>query len=614
MNAMANRQVTMAALIVVLALGMVLAVRTEHVQAGTGGAALGDAVGNLSFKDIRYLPRSLDDFGEKKAYVLVFTNTTCPLVQRYMPRLKELDARYTAEGVQFVAVNVGAEDSIRDMSSHALEFEALFPFVKDVDGSVTKALGVRRTPEVVILDGQRRLVYRGRIDDQYRLGGARPNATRSDLETALSEVLAGSAVSIAETPVDGCLITLPEPPQVSEEVTFTNQISRIMQQRCQSCHRPNTAAPFSLVTYDEVSGMGEMVAEVVAEQRMPPWFASPRYGHFQNDPSLTRAERDLVVAWVRAGMPEGDRSALPEPLEFDDTRWTIAEPDLVISTPKEKEIAADGYLPYEYVVLPHLFMKETWLEAIEILPENAAVVHHCNMAYASGREQKAGAETFITGYVPGGQPMDLSRFGNNVAFKIPPYSILVLQIHYTTTGKPEKSRIHVGLRFPRYTVQKQLHHVILDDGKFRIEPHHAAYAVSDIKTVPEDFTLLGMFSHMHLRGKDMTFYAHLPDGTRETLLQIPNFNFDWQLGYELEAGKKQFPAGTRLEAVGHYDNSSFNPYNPDPSRTVPYGQQTYDEMLNGFCFFTYDNEDLNLTIDLRNGQVAQKPVESAGGQ
>ncbi len=196
--------------------------------------------------------------------------------------------------------------------------------------------------------------------------------------------------------------------------------------------------------------------------------------------------------------------------------------------------------------------------------------------------------------------MDLARIEPGVAFKVPARSVLGLQIHHVTTGKEEQSQISVGLRFAKSNVRKQSRHVILDK-PMHIEPYHSAWEVNDEKTIAEDSTVLGMFCHMHLRGKDMTFYAHEPSGKKRKLLEIPNYNFDWQLGYELNPGDVRVPAGTKIEAVAHFDNSQFNPYNPDPTRTVPYGQQTFDEMMNGFLFYTYDNEDLGIKIDPKTG-------------
>jgi thiol-disulfide isomerase/thioredoxin len=567
--------------------------------------SIGDTIGDLRFKDIRGLQRSVADLGKKKAYVLVFTTTHCPLVKRTMPKLIELDAKFGPQDVQFVAVNVGADDTIRDMAAQAIEFEATFPFVKDTDLSCVKLLGIERSPEVVVLDADRKVVYRGRVDDQLRLGGSRPEPTRRDLDEALQEVLAGRAVSVAETPVDGCLITAPEHIAADRPVpTFHKDVAPILNRRCVSCHRPGTAAPFSLLSFSDATAQAEMLAEVVVDQRMPPWFANSKHGKFQNDPSLTRTERETLVRWVRSGRAEGNPQDAPAAPELSKSKWRIGEPDLVITMLLEHSIPATGFVPYKNIVLPHVFLADTWVEAVEIRPDNPTVVHHANLAYVTSNG--VGEETFITGHVPGGQPLDLARFDNGVAFFVPQLAALGLQIHYTTTGKKERCRISVGLRFPRGTVRKKFQHFLLDPHRIQIPPGHGAFALHAGKTLNQDVTLLGLFTHMHLRGKDMTFFADVPGQPRETLLQIANYNFEWQLGYEIEPGQKRLPKGTRIEALAHYDNSTFNPYNPDPKRTVPWGLQSYDEMFNGFVFFVADDEDLNLTVDPKTGRVAQK--------
>lgn len=566
--------------------------------------ALGTRVSELRFKDIRGIVRTLDDFGKPRAIVVVFTTTQCPLVRKTVPKLSALERDWTPRGVQFVAINVGQQETIRDMAGQAIELDAVFPFVKDADHSCVRALGVDRTPTVVVLDDQRRIVYRGRVDDQLRLGGDRAAPTRDDLARALADVLEGRPVELAETPVDGCLITPPVTTFAGPAPTFHKDIAPILHAHCLRCHRDGAGAPFALADYAAVASHAEMIAEVVTDERMPPWYAHPKYGKFQNDASLSREERETIVRWVRSGSAEGNRDDAVPPPTFDQSGWRIGKPDVVIKMLDEHTIPATGFVEYRYLALPYVFLDETWLEAVEIRPDNPAVVHHCNMAYVTTKG--AGEETFITGYVPGGQAMDLSRFDNSVAFKIPKLAGLGLQIHYTTTGKPERCRISVGLKYPRRPVQKQLRHVLLDPHRIRIAPGHGAFPITSEKTLDRDISLLGMFTHMHVRGKDMTFYAHVPEQPRETLLQIPNFNFEWQLGYELAPGTKRLPKGTRIEAIAHYDNSTFNPYNPDPQRTVPYGQQTYDEMFNGYVFFVDEHEALNVPINPRTGAVVRE--------
>jgi thiol-disulfide isomerase/thioredoxin len=576
-------------------------------MAGANDVKIGARIDNLTFKDIHFLPRSLDDLAKKKAVVLVFANTTCPLVQQYFPTLKAMEKEYRDQGVQFLAVNVGADDSILAMAAQAIRHEVEFPFVKDFDYKCIDALGVRRTPEVVVLDEKRTLRYRGRIDDQYRLGGARDAATRRDLKEALTEVLAGREVTVKETPVDGCLITRPAPLKTDTAVTFAEHVAPILQKHCEVCHRPNSPAPFSLITYKQVAAKGEMIAEVVGEQRMPPWYASPDHGKFINRRALTAKERDTVIQWVRAGMPMGDETKLPSPLpNKNDGKWRIGKPDLIINAATTDPLPADGIIPYKYVVLPYVFREETWVQGVQILPDNPRVVHHCNMAYVSAKEGfKEG--NFITGIVPGGEPMNLF---DGLAFRIPKGAALALQIHYVTTGKAEKCRISVGFRYAQGIVKRRLQHVYMADTKFAIPPGAPAYPVKVVRELQHDADALGLFSHMHLRGKDMIFTAHYPDGKSETLLVIPNYSFDWQIPYVFEPGKKILPKGTRLECLAHYDNSAFNPYNPDPTATVKEGPQTFHEMMNGFFFYTDAKENLNLEIDPKTGTVVTKTTKN----
>jgi thiol-disulfide isomerase/thioredoxin len=590
--------------IVALALTLGLGI-SDQASAAKKDVKVGDRIGNLTFKDIHYLPRSLDDFPNKKAFVLAFTTTSCPVVQRYLPLLKQLEKDYRKKGVQFLAVNVGADDTIVNMAAQAVRHEMEFPFVKDFDDACVRALGVQRTPEVVVLDGQRTLRYRGRIDDQYRLGGTREAATRQDLKEALDAVVEGKEVAVKETPVDGCLITLSEPRTPNSQVNFAEHVAPIMQKHCQECHRPNTSAPFSLISYKQVAAKADAIAEVVTEGRMPPWYASDEAGHFINRRSLSAEERDTLLDWLRLGKPMGDEAKLPK--EVVDTKadgkWLIGTPDLVLAAPKH-DLPVSGDIPYKYVPIslppqkgPYQFQEDTWMQGIQILPDNPRVVHHCNMLYfIPGDGYKK--SNFITGTVPGGSPMVLN---NDLAFLIPKKAQLLLQIHYVSTGKPEQCQIKVGFRHARGTVQKKLRHFLLEDNHFAIPPGAPAHPVGAAQVLDRDAVGIGLFVHMHVRGRDMAFKAQYPDGKSETLLVVPNYSFDWQIPYVWEPGKKVFPKGTRLECLAHYDNSTFNPYNPDPKATVKDGLQTRDEMLNGFVFYADANEQLNLQIDPKTG-------------
>jgi peroxiredoxin len=593
----------------------VLAVALERPVSAADSApvALGAVVPPLQFKDIRFVPRTLADLGEQPIVVLLFTNTTCPVAQKYWPRIKQLEAEFRDRGVQFVNVNSTLDDGITEIAEQALEFGLEFPVVKDFDGSCARTLGIQRTPEVAVLDRHRQLRYRGRIDDQYRVGGTQPAPRHEELKASLEALLQDQAPLVAETPVDGCLLTLRTPVELKEAPTFARDVAPLLQKHCQECHHDgSTAAPFSLTTFDDARNHGAMLAEVVAEQRMPPWRAS-RKQHFSNERGLSRAERRIFDAWFRGGMPEGDPQQAPPALTFPKSKWEIGTPDLVLTALETHSLPAEGVVDYKYVVLPFVFAEDTWISAAEILPDNPRTVHHCNMGFFTVGQQFSDGN-FITGRVPGGTPLVADE---GQALKIPKGSVIGLQAHYTTTGKPEKNRMSVGFKFPRGTIHKQIHHLQVTTSKIAIPPGATSHPVSTSRTLPADACGIGMFAHMHLRGKDMTFIAHAPDGSSETLLTIPNYHYAWQQNYRWTPGEKKFAGGTRIEVIAHYDNSAFNPFNPDPKVVVHNGPQTFHEMMFGFFFYTRENEDLNLEVDPKTGRQispASAEVDSAAAE
>jgi len=587
-----------------------------------GGAAersertqIGATIARFEAIDVRYLPRTLDELGERTATVIIFTTVDCPITQRYLPRVVEMERRLRPRGVRFVAINAGPADTILEMATQAVDHGAGFPFLKDMDGSAVQSLGVTRVPEVCVVDPEGVLRYRGRVDDQIRFGGQRPEVSRHDLAEAIEDVLGGKDVRVSETPVDGCRITPPDSGTGTSAVdaaskpspTWQGAVSEIAQRHCQECHGMGDVAPFPLLTSRDFKDHSSMIREVVLQRRMPPAFASPKYGSFTNTRGLASDELATLIAWLDAGCPEGTAPATsPGTAEVEaGSTWRIGTPDLILRAPMTAKLPADGYVPYKYTVIPHVFMEDTWVQAIEIKPRNRPVLHHANLLYIEAKKIAGGEGikqgNFLTGQVPGGGPMVLDP---DLAVLIPAGSLLALQMHYVTTGQEETDRISVGLRFPRQTVRRQLHHIQVTNRRFEIPPHAPAHEVKASKRLPRDAIGLGMFSHMHLRGSDMRFTARRPGEDPETLLLIPNYSFDWQMSYRWEPGTARFPKGTIIECVAHFDNSEFNPFNPDPDATVKFGLQTYHEMMYGFFFYTTEGEDLNLSVDPSSGHAA----------
>lgn len=564
------------------------------------GLALGAVAPNFTFVDTRWLPRTLDDFGARKAFAIVFVTLDCPVAQRVLPRLAELEPAFRARGVQFLAVDVGPDDEMVELAGRAVDQGLAFPVARDFDGAVVRALSPTRTPEVVVLDAERRLVYRGRVDARERLAGTALADVRADLAEALEDVLAGRAVRVATTPVDGCRITPPRSREAKgPPPAWSDGVREIVQSRCAVCHARGKSAPFPLETWSDASAKAAMIAEVVEQGRMPPTFATRASGPFANERRLSSVERAALLAWADGGAPLGDAPVEPEPAPPAADAWRIGTPDLVLTVPALTKLPAHGLVPYKYVILPHVFAADTWVEAVELRPSNRRVVHHANLAwYQLGGEFRT--ENFITGEVPGGDAMDL---GPGTAFCIPKGSVLGLQVHYVTTGVEEEDRISVALRFPRARVERRLRHLAVSTSRFAIPPFAPAHEVRAERALDVDADGIGMFVHMHLRGRDLRFEALAPGADPRTLLLVPNYSFDWQVAYPWRAGAASFPKGTTIRCTAHYDNSAFNPFNPDPAREVRYGEETTDEMMFGFFFYTARGEALGLDVDPATGAV-----------
>jgi peroxiredoxin len=562
----------------------------------TLSARIGEIVDDLRFKDIRFARRSLDDFSDAKALVIVFTDTHCPVASRYMPRLEALWREYRSRGVVVLGMNASPDDSMVEMAAYALEKNVTFPQHKDFDQSVMRTLGVERTPEVVVLDARQVLRYRGRIDDQFRTGGARPTVGRSFLREAIEAALAGKSPKTTQTPVDGCKLTLRRAPS-TKGANYCEHVAPILQTRCQPCHRPHQQAPFSLLKYSDARRHADRIREVVEERQMPPSFSDPRHGDFSKERTLSRDEIDTILSWVDAGVPEGDRAKLPKPIEWPDGEWTIDEPDLVLEA-SESVVPATGYVDYKYLMFDHVFPHDTWINQIQILPGNRRVVHHANL-YAKNPKSLLRGSRFITGHVPGG---DVTRYGKGAGILLRAGSRLRLQIHYTTTGREERDRTRVGLVFVKETVRRKIRCMFIINRAFAIPPGDPAYEVSSKGKFTRRAVGIGLFTHMHLRGRDMGFTASYPDGRRDVLLSIPNYSFDWQLAYRWKDGEMVFPAGTEIATLSHYDNSRFNPFNPDPTATVREGPQSYHEMNYGFVFYYELDEKLDIAVDPKTGR------------
>ncbi|MEK6322485.1 MAG: thiol-disulfide isomerase [Acidobacteriota bacterium] len=381
--------------------------------------------------------------------------------------------------------------------------------------------------------------------------------------------------------------------------TFTKDVAPILFSRCIECHRTGEIAPMSLLTYQEVRPWAKSIRQRVVDRSMPPWSADPHYGKFSNDPSLSQKEIDTIVGWVDAGSPKGDDKDLPPTPKFVEG-WTIGKPDVVLAMQEEYSVPADGTVPYLYFTIPTGFKQDKWIQAMEIRPGNRGVVHHViaftqeagasrrggvGSAAQQGRGQLGGITPNKTGVV----------FAPGTARIVKAGSSIVFQMHYTTNGEATKDRTSIGLVFAKEPPTRTLVTGNAANSRFVIPPGEASHEVKSSNTFKEDVHLTSFMPHMHFRGKDFTYTAVYPDGRSEILLRVPKYDFNWQLTYVLEK-PVALPKGTRLDCVAHFDNSTKNKFNPDPTKEVRWGDQTWEEMMIGWFSFTRDAEQRETAV------------------
>jgi peroxiredoxin len=511
--------------------------------------------------------------------VLCFLGTECPLARLYGPRLDALARDLAPRGVVFLGINANPQDSLADLAAYAERHALTFPVVKDTGQQVAIALGATRTPEVIVVDRTGAVRYRGRIDDQYEPGIARPAPTTHALAAALEDITAGRPVAVPRTEPVGCLIQLPAPSRPTAgttEVTFARDVRPVLDRHCIECHRPGEIGPFSLVDHDEAAGWGDMILEVIDQGRMPPWHADPAHGAFSNARHMPAADVDVLRRWVAAGMPRGDDADLPPPPPRGG-EWDLPRPpDVVVAMADQPyRVPAGGTIDYQYFVVDPGFTEETWVAAVDVAPGNRAVVHHAIVFVRPPDGAEVRSFGLLGAYVPGQRRLVLPP---GHAQRVAAGSRLVFQMHYTPTGRPEEDLTRLGLVLAEPT--EVTHEVFTIGGleqDFEIPPGVADHRVEGrMRRLPRDGTLLAVAPHMHLRGRSVRLVARRSADER-ILLDVPRYDFNWQHTYAF-AEPLPLAAVDELGFAMTYDNSAANPANPDPGAFVTWGDQTWEEM------------------------------------
>jgi hypothetical protein len=370
---------------------------------------------------------------------------------------------------------------------------------------------------------------------------------------------------------------------LAAEVTYTKDVAPILNRRCVECHRAGEAAPMPLTSYKEVRPWAAGIREAVLAAKMPPWLADPAHGSFRNDRRLSAAEKETIAQWVREGAREGLHQAPPPPAFA--AGWNIGKPDQVFDLNTDFAVPATGEVPYQYFKVPSGFTEDTWVEAAEIRPDKRDVVHHVIVFMIPPNGEKlGGGSDLLVGFAPGDPPLQLEP---GTAKLVKAGTVFNIQMHYTPNGGAVSDRTYFGLRYSKTPPVKQAITGRAMNTRFVIPAGASNHEVSASFKAPRDMKIIDLMPHMHLRGKSFQYTVTFPDGRSQVLLRVPRYDFNWQLAYQL-TDPVDLPKGARIDCVAHFDNSPNNKFNPDATREVRWGDQTWEEMMIGWFTYTVD--------------------------
>lgn len=552
---------------------------------------------------------------------LVFLDTGCPISNRYAPELVEFAALAAEHEVEFYGVLSSPDLVASAARTWAEEYGVELPLLVDSAGELARRLEPEHVPEAFVISAQDELVYRGRIDNRYAsVGRVRATISSHDLRDAIEAVALGEPIEPARTDAVGCIFES-WGDQEPSEVTYERHIAPLLASACTTCHRAGGVGPFDLTSYESARRRARMSAYVIEERLMPPWHAKRGYGHFRGERALSASEIALFQRWAEAGAPRGEEEDVVVPAAPVEGEWALGEPDLVLEMLEPFEVPARGEDIYQYFVIPFDLVEERDLVALEFRPGDPSVVHH-SILYVDetgwAREEDAkhagpGFPTFgtsaegldsllfsgdalsIGGWAPGSDPYQLPE---GLGIPLPARGDLIMEVHYHLSGKPASDQSSLGLYFADEPVERDILGLVIGTEEIEIPAGESTYQRHVWMDVPAPMDVIDLSPHMHYLGRDAQVVATLPDGTREWLLYVPDWDFRWQSVYVYRE-PFHLPAGSRIDCWISFDNSADNPDNPSsPPVVVGEGRETTDEMcllfFNAVALDPADEERLSM--------------------
>lgn len=533
-----------------------------------------------------------------RAIAFVFMKTQCPISNRIIPDLKRLAREFSSHGIRLFSVNSDVEITGREVAAHRDKFTIEIPVLLTSASQLRRELNPTHSPQAVVISLHGDVLYSGAIDDRHiaPAKASRP-AAAFWLRDAFKAIAMHQPVAVPRTDPVGCVLEPLESTSADTQITYAQHIAPILQVHCVGCHHAGDVAPFPLTTFAEVKRHAEQIDAVISNGSMPPWKPVGQHSQFRDDLRLTSTQIQRIQTWVKQGKPFGDEADLPAPRKFP-SGWRLGAPDVVLEMPETFTVPADGDDIYRYFVLPLELDSPRLIAAVEFQPGNPQVVHHAGfwfdrtgMAREHDRKQPGPGYTSFGGpgipgwiglgnWTPGTTPQRLPAGSGR---RVPVGSDLVLQIHYHPTGRVEWDRSRVGLYFAEPTARRQVAEIAIGDMTLDIPPNAEHHEHKAEYTLPVDTFLLDVYPHMHLLGRQIKATAHLPSGKQQELIRIEDWDYAWQPRYSY-LRPQRLPAGTRIELLCIYDNSTDNPYQPssNPQR-VFWGEGATDEM--GLIYF-----------------------------
>ena len=541
-------------------------------------------IDNFSLADQNFQNQELYRLKDAKAVVIITYGNGCPIVRNNAKAYQALKTAYAAKGVEFLMLDSSPQDQREAVKMEAKEYGLDMPIMMDTNQLVGEQLGVTRTAEVIVLDPKSwKVMYRGPVDDRVTYERQKTAATQNYAADALDAVLAGQAVEVAHVAPEGCLINFAERDKRAQfaKISYVKEVAPIIQEKCAECHQAGGIGPMALPSYEQIKGFSPMIREVIRTKRMPPYHADPAVNHFLDDRSLSPAQIKTLVHWIEAGSPRGEGKDPLAAKQYAAAEWPLGKPDLVLDVPAYK-VPASGIVDYQRPFVVNPLSSPKWIKSSTVKVENRAGVHHIltgllaevpKEGYAS--ESKWGVS--VGGYAVGSESQKNPK---DVGAYMPVGGAIGFQNHYTPYGKEFNEKSQIALYFykdgekPKYV----MHNIAIADPSISIGPNEQEHKETAYLEFPKEAILYSAFPHAHYRGRSSDVWIRYPDGKEKMLLAMPKYDFNWQREYSFSEPVK-VPAGSKIIVNYTYDNSKRNPANPDSNRTVPWGDQSFDEML-----------------------------------